>query len=231
MSDALSISDRDVLLYNEPMSTRAAPSHSHSFLWSIVLFLSGGALFGTLARLIIEAAPAAPEAGSPLWLVNHLTSGTWLWAVAACASTWIGMRHSQRSGWRRYLQSFFLCLGFLAATTIAWYGPLTPSTQLPLLALTALALCAIPAAGIAVVGAFGRIPGLLGLLARLCVPLGLALVLLVAPPPPLEYGGAAAAELLVWRVLMGANVGLVVIFLSHFLIVRHRKDLISSSLH
>ena len=101
-----------MLLYNEPMIKRTSPSHSRSFLWSIVLVLGGGGLFGALARLIIEAAPAATDAGSFLWLVNHLTSGTWLWAVAACASTWIGMRHSQRSGWRRYLQSFFLCLGF-----------------------------------------------------------------------------------------------------------------------
>lgn len=224
MSGALSMREEIVLFYNASVTTRTSSSHSRSLLRSIVFFLGGGALFGTLARLTIEATPIAVNTGSLLWLLNHLTSGTWLWAVAASASTWIWMRHSQRSGWRRYLESFLLCLGFLTATTIAWYGPLTPSAQLPLLTLTALALCAIPAAGIAVVGAFGRIPGLWGLLARLCLPLGLALILLMAPPPPLEYGGNAPAEVFVWRVLMGTNLGLGAIFLTHFLLARREEE-------
>ncbi len=199
-------------------------------LWTIGVSIAGGAIFGTTAQRIIESIPTETASTSPLWLLNHLTSGTWLWAVVASASTWLGMRQSQQSGWRRYLESFLLCLGFLSATTIAWYGPLTPVGQLPLLAATALALCTLPSAGIAVVGAFAQSPGVKGLLSRLCLPLGLALILLVAPPPPVEHGGNAAAEILVWQVLMGANVGLVAIILSHFLLVRRGKESTSTSL-
>lgn len=158
-----------------------------------------------------------------MWLLNHLMSGTWLWAVIAAGAVCQWMHHSQRSAWHRYGEAFALCLSFLSSTTIAWYGSVTPFSQLPLLAIVSPALCAMPTAGIAVVAAFGGRPETLGLLARLCMPMGLALILLVTPPP-LEYGGNAAAQTFVWRVLMAANLGLAALFLTHFLLARREKE-------
>lgn len=212
------------------MSHGTARAESYRVLFPFILFLGGGAVFGTVARALIESMELNPNPLSALWVLNHLTSGTWLWAVIATLFLCLQMNHSPRRGCPRYLESFVLCVGFLSATTIAWYGGVTPPAQLPLLTIAAFALCALPSAGIALVGAFGRLPGLAGLLVRLCLPAGLALILLVTPPPPLEHGGNSAAEILVWQVLMSANVGLAVIFLSHFLIVGRRKGAASPAL-
>lgn len=196
------------------------PNRSTRFVLALSFVL--GLVFGMLAMLNQVYMPVHEEASTAAWLLNHLTSGTWLWAVAASALTLVFMQRDVTVGWRRYVKAVAISDLFLTATTITWYGFVIPTNQVPLLVLAAPLVCLIPSSGIGFLGAYYNAPGLLALVAQLCLPLGLTTVLLFTTPPPISYGGDAYASHLVWWSLMAVHAVMALAFLLRYLLVSRR---------
>ncbi len=186
----------------------------------------GGLVFGASAMLLMlnpNSAGAMPGSG---WLIVYLVSGTWFWAVLTTLLSWLLVRRSELVSWRRYIWAALLALLFLITTTATWYGVFSgPSIleQLPVIIVINLPV----AAGIGFVAAFVCRRDWLGLAARLCLPAGLAVVLLVATPPSfLELASSESANKLVaWWSQMAISIGLGMYLVVDWLIGRKQiKD-------
>lgn len=163
-----------------------------------------GLIFGALARMAMQAIDPAEEGFSWYWLMVHMMSGTWFWALFATCVTWWLMRQLSMCGWRRYFWAFGLAEVLLVVLSASWY---VVSDLYGIFWLAAL--CSVPAAGIGFVAAFAGERRWVGLLARLCLPAGLFLTLLASLPPQLSEGGRSLV-IFVWWVQIAISFVLVI---------------------
>lgn len=194
-------------------------------LITAVIAIVGGLAFGASAMLFMSSPDSAGAVFGLGWLAVHIVSGTWFWAVLTTLVAWLLASRFRLKGWRRYIWTSLLALLFLIATTVAWYGVNSGLSILENL-LTIVVINLPVAAGIGFVVAFASQRNWLGLVARLCLPTGLMVVLFVATPPSfLELASSnSATTLTVWWSQIAICIGLAVYFVIDWLARRKRID-------
>lgn len=146
-----------------------------------------GLAFGALARWLYRSFDV-PEGGQGLrWLIVHLTSGNWLWVVLTLLVSWWLLRRVAIDGWRRYVWAVVLAEVFLVATSVIWYsGGITSFGTFLTLLCSAAAWCLLVSLGVGFVVAYASRDDRLGLIARICLLLGLLFVILYSERAPVS---------------------------------------------
>lgn len=186
--------------------------------------LAYGLVFGFVAVCLMRSQGVDGWLFGVGWLVVHLLSGTWLWAVVTTFVSCRLISQSKLKSWRRYIWALILAWLFLIATTAMWYAQVSGIrilTQIPFVMAVNLPI----AAGIGLVAAFINRHDWLGLAARLCFAVGLIVVLInAAPPSHLELTSSESAKILtVWWSQIAISIVMAVYFVVSWTKQRQQK--------
>lgn len=144
--------------------------------------LAAGAGFGAVVALVnalsqsfadLESATYTTSGWSPAEVVSVLLDSGWAWAGAAVLAGWAVNRGLGQAALAGALVLLAATGGYSLVETMRGGGPESPVWWIAGVVL---------GAPLGVVGAFARRPGVAGLLARVTVPVGAAVQMLVLPP-------------------------------------------------